>query len=111
MRAPSLSVQGRKRRRVWQVLQCALSDESWSRRVTLRLPPCRVPLIAASFPSRTRAVSDRQAAVDDRESFAQLLVRNRQGRVPEEGVPAHERIETLLPEEFTQGWHFRRGAV
>src|SRR5436190_1091321 len=56
-------------------------------------------------------VREREAAVDDRERLAQLALADRQRRVREKVVPAHERKQPLLPEEPGQRAHLRRRPV
>src|SRR5690606_26812616 len=46
-----------------------------------------------------------QRTVDDCEAFVELLLRDRQRRVREERVPAHERVEPMLAEERAERLH------
>src|SRR5882672_4527996 len=61
--------------------------------------------------SVNRLVRDVEAAVDDRERFAQLCFGDAQRRIGEERVPAHERVEPFLPEESRERLHLVGGAV
>jgi hypothetical protein len=56
-------------------------------------------------------VGNLQAAVDDAEGFAQLLLVNAERRIGVEAVPAHERVEAVLAEEAAEGGHLVGGAV
>ena len=68
---------------------CVRSMES--RRAAFRLKP----EVTGAKASRDRLVGDGQRRVDDGEPLAQLRLGDRQRRVGEEVVPAHERVETL----------------
>src|SRR5688500_4123777 len=58
-----------------------------------------------------RAVGDGQRAIDDGKPFAQLRVCDREGRIREEVIPAHEREQALVTEESAQRGHLRLCAV
>src|SRR5215213_2612252 len=67
----------------------------------------RRPVIERKRSLRDRLVCRVQALVDDRERFGELGFGDAQRRIGEEAVPAHERIETFLAEEFTERLHLR----
>src|SRR5687768_6255884 len=58
-----------------------------------------------------RLVDALERAIDDREPLAQFRLGDRQRRVGEEVVPAHEGVEPFLAEEPAERRHLRRRSV
>jgi len=52
-----------------------------------------------------RPIGNLKPLVDDRKCLAQLLLTNAQWRVGVERIPAHQRIQPLLPEEAPKSCH------
>src|SRR5688572_18005761 len=71
----------------------------------------KIPTRRGQPRSGDRGIGDLERAIDDPESFRQLLLADDQGRVGEEGVPAHEGVQALLAEALAEGDHLVAGAV
>src|SRR5688572_5729130 len=71
----------------------------------------KIPTRRGQPRSGDRGIGDLERAIDDPESFRQLLLGDDERRVGEEGVPAHEGVEALLTEALAQRHHLVAGAI